>query len=86
MVELPFSNLHESGSSTIKLDEKSKAYVFDTGKGYFHSFEPPTVRTRYRITVESCLLGDQMGQDHRYDRPGCPGNGAMISGLPIPIP
>ena len=50
----------ESGSVTIELDEKSKAYVFDTGKSYFQSFELPTVRTPYRITIESYLLGDQM--------------------------
>jgi hypothetical protein len=49
MDEFPFSKLPESGSVTIELDEKSKAYVFDTGKSYFQSFELPTVRKDHKV-------------------------------------
>jgi hypothetical protein len=49
MDAFPFSKLSESGSVTIALDEKSKAYVFDTGKSYFQSFELSTVRKDHKV-------------------------------------
>ena len=43
-----------------------RLYLFDTGKSYFQSFELPVVRTPYRITVESYLLGDEIDRAYVF--------------------
>lgn len=58
--EFEFQKLTVGQSVNFEIDVHSKAYLFDTGKSYFKSFELPPYVKPYHIVVASYMLGDHI--------------------------
>lgn len=66
MSEFSYAPLPLKKPVTFRIDGKSKAFVFPSGKSYFKAFRLPHRKIPYRIHVKSFALGDTVDHAHIF--------------------
>ena len=67
--ELVYSSIKINNDTKVKIDKKSPAYQFESGKAYFKAFQLNKVKSRLNIEIKSLFNGafSIVGQDHSND-------------------
>ncbi|NIX00506.1 MAG: hypothetical protein GWN13_20095, partial [Phycisphaerae bacterium] len=66
MAEFEYESLPTEEAVIFRIDEKSDAFVFPSGKSYFKAFRLPKKEVPYRIHVKSFALGETIDKAHIF--------------------